>query len=59
MTELPVKPNLEWLKKAAKRLKKEKGCRLYEAQHMMARSYGFVKWTELIKEVGRRNETRV
>src|SRR5262245_47273976 len=49
---LPANPDLDWLRKAAKKrlaaLRAEKpAARLYEAQHAIANDYGFTSWRAL------------
>jgi hypothetical protein len=50
--QLPPNPNLEHLKKQAKELLRElqqrdPGMKLSDAQHLIAREYGFVSWPKL------------
>ena len=50
--ELPESPNLDHLKKQAKVLLRElqllyPGAKLAQAQHLVAREYGFASWAEL------------
>ena len=50
--DLPARPNLEHLRKQAKELlvslqQQNPECRLADAQHQIAREYGFESWTRL------------
>jgi hypothetical protein len=50
--ELPEKPNLEYLKKQAKELLRNAGQgKLADAQHTLAKEYGFATWTKLKSHV--------
>jgi ankyrin repeat protein len=54
--ELPSRPDLEWLRKAAKDLLAsmravDHGARLFQAQLQLARDYGFQDWRELVRHV--------
>jgi hypothetical protein len=54
---LPAKPNLDWLRKAAKKrltaLRAAKpNARLYQAQHALANDYGFPSWRALKAHIG-------
>src|SRR5580700_2956138 len=50
--ELPEKPNLEHLRKQAKdRLHATPGIKLADAQHLLAREYGFASWPKLKEHV--------
>jgi hypothetical protein len=56
--ELPARPNLEFLKKQAKELLRElqqskPDTRLSDAQHVLAREYGFASWPALHARVER------
>jgi ankyrin repeat protein len=45
--QLPERPNLEWLKKRARELARERSVKLSEAQFELARTYGFPSWPKL------------
>lgn len=46
--ELPANPNLQYLRKEAKQLHRTMpGARLAQAQHALAREYGFADWAKL------------
>jgi ankyrin repeat protein len=50
--DLPEKPNLEYLKKQAKELLRANGQgRLADAQHTLAKEYGFATWAKLKSHV--------
>ena len=50
--ELPAKPNLEYLKKQAKELLRANGQgKLADAQHALAKEYGFATWAKLKSHV--------
>jgi ankyrin repeat protein len=50
--ELPEKPNLEYLKKQAKELLRANGQgKLADAQHTLAKEYGFATWAKLKSHV--------
>jgi len=50
--QLPARPNLDHLKKAAKQLLVTMpGCKLADAQHTLARDYGFATWADLKRHV--------
>jgi ankyrin repeat protein len=50
--ELPEKPNLEYLKKEAKELLRANGQgKLADAQHTLAKEYGFASWAKLKSHV--------
>ncbi len=50
--ELPEKPNLEYLKKQAKELLRSNGQgKLADAQHALAKEYGFATWAKLKSHV--------
>lgn len=56
---LPARPSLEFLRKEAKKLhrslkEQNPGSSLSQAQHSLARDYGFANWAELVAEVGKR-----
>ena len=51
MSELPQKPSLEHLRKQAKTRKRERAIRLSQAQHELAREYGFASWPKLVHHV--------
>jgi ankyrin repeat protein len=63
---LPANPDLDWLRKAAKKrlsaLRAEKpDARLYEAQHAVANDYGFKSWRALkthVETLGPRHDAR-
>jgi hypothetical protein len=42
--ELPPRPSLKYLRKQAKMRKRERGIALSQAQHELAREYGFASW---------------
>jgi hypothetical protein len=55
---LPARPSLEFLRKEAKKLhrslkEQNPGSSLSQAQHALAREYGFANWAELVVEVNR------
>src|SRR5919106_791427 len=49
--DLPQRPSLEHLRKQAKARKRERGIALNEAQHELAREYGFDSWPKLVHHV--------
>jgi ankyrin repeat protein len=49
--ELPATPNLEFLKKQAKALRKIQQGKLADAQHALANEYGFPTWAKLKSHV--------
>jgi hypothetical protein len=51
VSELPHRPSLEHLRKQAKARKRERGIRLSQAQHELARDYGFDSWPKLVRHV--------
>ncbi|MGH3099083.1 MAG: ankyrin repeat domain-containing protein [Streptosporangiales bacterium] len=51
MPELPVRPSLEYLRKQAKALRRERGLALSRAQYQLAREYGFASWPRLVHHV--------
>jgi hypothetical protein len=62
--ELPARPNLEFLKKQAKELLRElqqskPTTKLSDAQHALAREYGFASWPALHAQVERDGQAAV
>ena len=51
MPKLPDHPNLEHLRKQAKTRGRQRQLRLSEAQHELAREYGFPSWPRLVRHV--------
>jgi hypothetical protein len=51
VSELPLHPSLEHLRKQAKTRKRERGITLSRAQHELAREYGFDSWPKLVQHV--------
>ena len=51
MPDLPQRPSLEHLRKQAKARKRERGVALSQAQHELAREYGFDSWPKLVHHV--------
>ena len=51
MPDLPERPSLEHLRKQAKTRGRERAIRLSQAQHELARDYGFGSWPELVHHV--------
>jgi Ankyrin repeats (3 copies) len=49
--DLPPHPSLEYLRKQAKTRKRERGIGLSQAQHELAREYGFASWPQLVRHV--------
>jgi hypothetical protein len=49
--DLPPHPSLEYLRKQAKSRKRERGIGLSQAQHQLAREYGFASWPQLVRHV--------
>ena len=49
--QLPDRPNLVHLRKQAKALRRERGSTLADAQHELAREYGFPSWPRLVRLV--------
>jgi ankyrin repeat protein len=49
--ELPQQPSLEYLRKQAKARKRERAIPLNQAQHELARDYGFASWPKLVRHV--------
>jgi ankyrin repeat protein len=53
--ELPQRPSLEHLRKQAKARKRERAIALSQAQHELAREYGFDSWRKLVHHVQARS----
>ncbi len=51
MRDLPERPSLEHLRKQAKARKRERAISLSQAQHELAREYGFNSWPRLVHHV--------
>ena len=51
MSVLPERPSLEHLRKQAKARRRERGIPLSQAQHELAREYGFASWPKLVHTV--------
>ena len=51
MSVLPERPSLERLRKEAKARRRERGIPLSQAQHEVAREYGFASWPKLVHTV--------
>ena len=51
MPSLPPRPSLEHLRKEAKDLARAKDIQLSDAQHRVAREYGFPRWERLVEHV--------
>lgn len=51
MPDLPLHPSLEHLRKQAKARRRERGGDLSQAQHELAREYGFDGWPKLVHHV--------
>lgn len=51
MSQLPPRPSLEHLRKQAKALRRDRGLTLAQAQHQLARDYGFASWPTLVRHV--------
>jgi len=49
--ELPERPSLEYLRKQAKSRKRAQAVSLSQAQHELAREYGFDSWPKLVHQV--------
>jgi hypothetical protein len=49
--DLPPRPSLEHLRKQAKTRKRERRIGLSQAQHELAREYGFASWPKLVHHV--------
>jgi ankyrin repeat protein len=49
--DLPQRPSLEHLRKQAKARRRERAVPLSQAQHELAREYGFDSWPKLVHEV--------
>lgn len=48
---MPTQKDIDTLKRAAKRLRKERGIKHHQALDIVARAKGFASWTELVREV--------
>jgi Ankyrin repeats (3 copies) len=53
--ELPPRPSLEYLRKQAKKRKRDHAIGLSQAQHELAREYGFDSWPKLVRHVQARS----
>jgi hypothetical protein len=53
MSELPVRPSAEHLRKQAKRAARQRSIRLAEAQRLLANEYGHRTWAQLMAYVAR------
>src|SRR5215204_6662330 len=51
MSVLPERPLLEHLRKQAKARRRERGIPLSQAQHELAREYGFASWPRLVHAI--------
>ncbi|MBV8298132.1 MAG: ankyrin repeat domain-containing protein [Candidatus Eremiobacteraeota bacterium] len=51
MPNLPARPSREHLRKAAKRLARDRSLKLAAAQHALASDYGFRTWADLMRHV--------
>ena len=51
MSVLPERPSLEHLRKQAKARRRERGIALSQAQHELARQYGFTSWPKLVHAI--------
>ncbi|MDQ6920262.1 MAG: ankyrin repeat domain-containing protein [Candidatus Dormibacteraeota bacterium] len=51
MPDLPEHPSLEHLRKQAKRRKRDRAIPLSQAQHEVAREYGFDSWPKLVRHL--------
>jgi ankyrin repeat protein len=51
MSVLPERPSLEHLRKQAKARRRERGIALSQAQHELAREYGFASWPKLVHAI--------
>ena len=51
MPDLPQRPSLEHLRKQAKARRRERSIALSQAQHELAREYGFESWPKLVHHV--------
>jgi hypothetical protein len=49
--DLPAHPSLQHLRKQAKARRRERGIPLHQAQHELARAYGFASWPRLVRFV--------
>jgi len=58
MAELPARPSIEHLRKAAKRFAKDRSLKLADAQRALAGEYGFRTWGELLGHVAHLREER-
>jgi len=58
LPELPARASVEYLRKAAKRLAKDRSLKLAEAQRALANDYGFLTWVDLLDRVEREREER-
>lgn len=58
MSELPVRPSVEHLRKQAKRSALEHSIPLAKAQHLIANKYGYRTWAQLIRDVAVRAHVR-
>jgi peptide-methionine (S)-S-oxide reductase len=54
MPELPARPSVEHLRKAAKRAARANAIPLASAQRALAQSYGFTSWAALMRAAGER-----
>jgi ankyrin repeat protein len=51
MSVLPERPSLEHLRKHAKARRRERSIPLSQAQHELARQYGFASWPKLVRAI--------
>ena len=51
---LPARPSLEFLRKQAKKIARQRSASLRDAQLILAREYGFAGWRDLTAEVSKR-----
>jgi hypothetical protein len=51
MSVLPERPSLEHLRRPAKARQRERGIALSQAQHELAREYGFGSWSKLVRAI--------
>jgi hypothetical protein len=58
MAELPARASVEYLRKAAKRVAKDRSVKLAEAQRALANEYGFPTWVDLLDRVADVQEER-
>jgi ankyrin repeat protein len=49
--DLPQRPSLDYLRKQAKARKRERAISLSQAQHELAREYGFASWPKLVHHI--------